>query len=116
MIIALPSTNKGMNGYIEDVKKAKYYTFVEVNLQNKEILNVQVEELPFKSQDPGSIPLFIKQYDGELLIVKYIDKSAQDFFKYMGIKVLTGVDGKIEDIVDSFLNGEIYKIIEKNKN
>jgi len=116
MIIALPSTDKGMDGEIEDVKNAKYYTFVEIDLQNREILNVQVEKLPFESHEPGDIPLFIKQYDGELLIVKNLDKLAQDFFKYMGIKVLTGVHGKIEEIINSFVNGEIYKIIEKNKN
>ena len=116
MIVALPSSEKGMNGSIADIKDAKYYTFVEVNLQSKEVLNVHTEKLPFESHEPGDIPLFIRQYYGELLIVKDLDKIAQDFFKYMGIKVLTGVDGKIEEIINAFINGEIYKIIERNKN
>ncbi len=116
MRIAIPSQDdRGMESYIaEHFGRAKYYTFVDVGLEERRVLGHEVVELPFESHEPGDIPIFIREHEGELIMAQGMGVKAQEFFNYMGIKVLTGVSGKIGDVVDLFLQGRIHEIIEKN--
>jgi len=114
MRIAFPSHSKGgPEDSIEvDFVKAKFYTFVDVDMENKVIGDFEIIEIPFEPGEPGDIALFLKEHDGEMLILKDMHPILKDFFSRMGIKVLTGISGKIGDVLDSLLKGEIYKIIE----
>jgi len=116
MRIAIPSQDeRGLNSRIaEHFGRAPYYTFVDVDLEKKEINNVEVVKVPFESHDPGDLPLFVKEHDGELVMAYGMGHRAQEFFNYMRIKVLTGVSGRIGEVIETFLRGEIHKIIEKN--
>jgi predicted Fe-Mo cluster-binding NifX family protein len=120
MRIAIPS--EGDKGLEDNVAmhfgKAPYYTFVDVDLENKKILKVEVIPVPFESHDPGDLPLFVKEHDGELVMAYGMGIRAQEFFNYMRIKVLTGIYGKIGEVLNLFLEGKIHELIDgdwKNK-
>ncbi len=120
MRIAIPSKDDGgLNSEIaHHFGKAKYYTFVDVNLEEKKIIGYEIVEIPFESHDPGDLPLFVKEHDGELVMAYGLGAQAQEFFNYMGIKVLTGVHGKIEVVVRAFLEGKLHELMDirwKNK-
>jgi predicted Fe-Mo cluster-binding NifX family protein len=113
MRIAVPSNEENVDANIaENLKDARFYIFFDVDMEKRKIMNWKIEEIPFQIEEPGDLALFIKEHEGELLMVSELNDVAKQFFSYMGIKVLTGVSGKIKDVVISFLNGEIHKIIE----
>ncbi len=113
MRIAIPSNEDNVDASIaENLKDAKFYIFFDVDMEKREIINWKIENIPFQIEEPGDLALFIKEHEGELLMVNELNDVAKQFFSYMGIKVLTGISGKIKNAVMSFLNGEIHKIIE----
>jgi len=116
MRIAIPSKDdRGLESNIAmHFGKAPYYTYVDVDLEEKKILGVETIKVPFESHDPGNLPLFVKEHDGELVMAYGMGVRAQEFFNYMGIKVLTGVFGKVGDVVKALLEGKIYEIIEQD--
>ncbi len=120
MRIAIPSEDdKGLESDVAmHFGKAPYYTFVDVDIEDKKIIGWEVVKVPFESHDPGDLPLFVKEHDGELVMAYGMGPRAQEFFNYMIIKVLTGVHGKIGDVVKSFLEGTLHEMREidwKNK-
>lgn len=98
-----------------DISKAKYYLFADVDIEKRKIIKWKMEEIPLNFLDPGDLPMFIKEHDGDLLMVQSIPPQLQEFFKYMRIKVLSGVSGKIGDVLEKFVKGKIHEIIEENK-
>jgi predicted Fe-Mo cluster-binding NifX family protein len=114
MRIAFPSKSTGGPDDLiaVDFVKAKFYTFVDVDMEKKEIGDFEVVEIPFEPGEPGDVALFLKEHEGEMFILKEMHPILKDFFSRMGIKVLTGISGKIGDVLEAFLKGEIHKIIE----
>ncbi|AGB04651.1 hypothetical protein AciM339_0771 [Aciduliprofundum sp. MAR08-339] len=109
---------KGKNGLESqvhgDLFKAKYYLFADVDLEKGELIKWEILEMPLDFLDPGDLPMFIKEHDGELLMAQSIPPQLVEFFNHMRIKVLSGISGKIEDVLKKFLDGKIHEIIEKN--
>ena len=108
MKIAIPS--KGPKGLLEKIEehfgRAEYYTIIEVS-DDKEITRVQVETTPFTSHSPGDIPNWLKSLGVDLVIARGMGHRAVDFFKQLGIQVVTRANGMIKDIVDAYLKGTL---------
>ena len=112
MIIAIPST--GPEGLDSEVSmhfgRTPYYTFISV--ENGEIKNVKSVPIPFVEHGPGDIPYFIKENGGDVVIAYGMGQRAVQFFEQLGIRVILGAYGKVGDVVNAFLKGELK--VEEN--
>ena len=112
MRIAIPSVdNKGLESYVEEhFGRAKFYTFVDVDPKIKEIKDVRVLEVPFLEHGPGDIPNWIKENGADVVLALGMGPRAVDFFETLGVHVVTGVTGKISDVVRAYLEGTLQTI------
>jgi len=107
MKIAIPSVDdKGLDSFVEQhFGRAKYYTIIE--LKGKEIEKIEVIENPFIRHSPGEIPRFLKSLNVDVAITGGIGRRAVQFFEELGINIVSGVSGKISDVVKAFIEGEL---------
>ena len=105
--IGIPSeTGDGLESTISyHFGRARYYTIIEI--EDNKIKKVEVVQTPFIEHGPGDIPNFLKSKGVNLVIAFGMGGRAIDFFNQLGIKVITGAEGKIRDIVNSYLRGEL---------
>ncbi|NPA74810.1 MAG: dinitrogenase iron-molybdenum cofactor [Euryarchaeota archaeon] len=107
MKIAVPST--GPEGLDSEVSmhfgRTPYYTFITV--ENGVIKNVESVPTPFEEHGPGDIPNFIKENNGDIVIAYGMGQRAVQFFNQLGIKVILGAYGRVGDVVNAFLKGNI---------
>ncbi len=107
MRIAIPSIDdKGLDSFVgEHFGRSPFYTIVDI--EKSEIKNVKAIKTPFGSHSPGDIPNFLFSQKVNVIIARGIGWRAKDWFKKLGIQVITGASGKIRDIVQSFIKGEL---------
>jgi|Deesub1362A_J573_1020465.scaffolds.fasta_scaffold00583_2 predicted Fe-Mo cluster-binding NifX family protein len=107
MIIAIPSrSNKGLDDEInEHFGRSFYYTFV--NIKNNEIKEFEVKSASFSEHKPGQIPEWIKQNGAECIICWGMGRRAQEWFEKLGIKVIMGACGKIKDVIEDYIKGNL---------
>lgn len=112
MKIVVPSIDKsGLESQIEEhFGRARYYTFIEVDQDTKEIKNVTVVEAPFAEHGPGDIPRWISENGADTVIVLGIGPRAVGFFESFNIKVISGARGKVKDVVEAYLKGTLETI------
>lgn len=87
----------------------------------KYFLLIDTKSLNFKSISNDSMKAFggagiqaaqlVANTDAEIVITGNVGPNAFQTLKAAGIKVITGVDGKIKDVINKFNNGELE---EKN--
>jgi len=86
--------------------RCPYYVFVEI--EDDEVKNVEVKENPyFNSHVPGAVPQFIASEDANVIISGGMGPRAIDQFMRLGIEPITGVSGKIKDILNDYVDGKI---------
>ncbi|ACS90742.1 MULTISPECIES: NifB/NifX family molybdenum-iron cluster-binding protein [Thermococcus] len=104
MKIAIPAEDKrGLESNVSGhFGRAKYFVFVDV--EDNKIKNAEVVEVPFEEHGPGDLPNFIKEHGGEVVLAYGMGRRAIDYFNQLGIEVVTGAYGKIEDVVDAFIH------------
>ena len=109
--LAIPSVDdRGLESSVnEHFGRAPFYTFVDVSDSGK-ILNVEVVPVPFEEHGPGDIPYWLKEQGTNVVLALGIGGRAIDHFSQVGIEVIRGVTGKIEDIVKGFLSGTLVTI------
>ena len=112
MRIAIPcNDNNGLDSMISmHFGRSSYYAFVDV--ENNEIKNFEIIPVPFTEHEPGDLPNFVKENQGEIVIAYGMGRRAIDFFNQLGIKVVTGSQGKIGEIVKAFLKENLN--VDKN--
>ena len=77
-----------------------------------ELLGFEVVKNPhFPNHQPGVIPQFIHSQKANVMIAGGMGPRAIDFFTQFGIDVATGVQGKVRDVVEAYLRGEIQGIV-----
>ena len=115
MRVAIPSADSaGLEGHVADhFGRAEYYTFID--LDGKNIKNIEVVKTPFIEHGPGDIPKFIHEHGGNLVIARGMGHRAIEFFQQLGIDVITGAQGKIKDVMDLFIK-EMLKNDESWRN
>ena len=107
MRIAIPcDNNKGLESEVSmHFGRSPYYAFVDI--ENDEVKNVKIVPLPFADHGIGDLPNFVKQNGGEIVIAYGMGGRAADFFNQLGIKVLIGVQGKVREVIDAFLEDRL---------
>ena len=110
--IALASEDRsGLEGAVSGhFRRCPFYTLVDV--EGNHILSSEVVTNPhFPDHQPGVIPQFIQSQKANVMIAGGMGPKAIDFFHQFGIDVVTGVQGRIRDVVEAYLRGEISGII-----
>ena len=95
------STDSGMVS--EHFGRCPQFTIVEIRenkVIKKEIINNPGHKV-------GFLPKFLSEQGVEYVIAGGAGFRAQQFFNEFGIKLITGVQGKIDDIIKSFINKEL---------
>ncbi|MCD6474049.1 MAG: NifB/NifX family molybdenum-iron cluster-binding protein [Thermoplasmata archaeon] len=108
MKIAIPSEDeKGLESEISmHFGRCRYYTFIEI--EDGELKNVEVVKVSFEEHGYGELPEFIKKHGANLVIAYGMGERAIDYFNNLGIDVITGVKGKIKEVVEKFVEGKLF--------
>jgi predicted Fe-Mo cluster-binding NifX family protein len=110
--IALASEDdSGLDGSLSaHFGRCPFYTFV--NVEGDRILEFDVVKNPyFPNHQPGVIPQFIYSQKANVMIAGGMGPRAIDFFTQFGIDVATGAQGKVRDVVEAYLRGEIQGVV-----
>ena len=80
-------------------------TFTIVEIADGKI--IKKEETPNPGHHPGFLPEFLKEKGVECIICGGMGPRAQSLFTQKKINVILGVEGKINDVIDKLLKGEL---------
>lgn len=112
MRIAIPSKDKkGLDSFVEEhFGRARFYTFVDIDDETKEIKKVEAIETPFESHGPGDIPHWVKDNGASVVLALGMGPRAVSFFEQLGVHVVTGVVGRIGDVIKDFISGTLKTV------
>lgn len=63
--------------------------------------------VPNPGHRPGYLPVFLKELDVNVIIAGGMGETAQQLFDENGIEVVTGAEGISDDIVQSYVRGQL---------
>ncbi len=109
MIIALSSEeNQGLKSIMSShFGRCPYYVFVEID-ESGDIKNVSTEENPFfNGHQPGTVPNYIASKKVNVMISGGMGPRAVEFFNQLGIEVVTGARGRVEEALNLYLEGKL---------
>ncbi|MFO8062811.1 MAG: NifB/NifX family molybdenum-iron cluster-binding protein [bacterium] len=107
MKISIPvAQNQGHESTIsEHFGRTPYFAFIEIDDNGKHF--IEVEENPLDSHKPGDMPTYLSQKNVDKLIVRGVGARAIAYFQQMGIEVIRGADGTVEEIIDAYKNKKL---------
>ncbi len=107
MKIAIPSVDdKGLDSQVSGhFGRAPFYTIVSV--EGGRIGEVSVLRNPFVEHEPGQIPRLLKEQGVDVIIAYGMGWRAREFFNSLRIEVVVGADGRVKDVVESFISGTL---------
>jgi predicted Fe-Mo cluster-binding NifX family protein len=68
---------------------------------------VSKETINNPGHESGSIPEFLKSLGVNTILAAGMGAKATDLLNSYGIDYILGIDGKIDDIIDSYIKGEL---------
>jgi predicted Fe-Mo cluster-binding NifX family protein len=80
-------------------------SFTIAELEEKKVVNKEIIDNP--GHESGRIPEFLKSLGVNTIIAAGMGGKAMDLFNNYGINYVLGIDGKVDDIIDSFITGEL---------
>jgi predicted Fe-Mo cluster-binding NifX family protein len=102
MKIAFPANDKIIASHFRHCNN--FQVFVVDN--DKQIVNQAIIENPAE-HTPGLLPQILQKHGIEIVVVDGIGQKAVSLFNEMGIQVIIGVSGPIDDALRSFLAGTL---------
>jgi predicted Fe-Mo cluster-binding NifX family protein len=86
--------------------------YVLVTVEGDTTTDVSVVENPhYTKHQPGVMPRFISSLGADVVIAGGMGPRAVDMFHSMNIDVVTGIIGRVEDVVLAFLDGKIEGVV-----
>ena len=99
--------NNGKNSKVSmHFGRCPYYLFVTINDNGKREYEI-LENPFFNNHQPGVVPQFIHQNGANVIIAGGMGPRAVELFNNFGIEVVTGYIGKVENLIEAYLSGEI---------
>jgi predicted Fe-Mo cluster-binding NifX family protein len=91
--------------------RCPFYTIIEI--YDKTVVNSCTVENPFYGShgEPGQVPSFIKSQESDVIISGGMGPKAIDFFTNFGIEVVTGAFGKVDAVIQSYMDGSIKGVV-----
>jgi predicted Fe-Mo cluster-binding NifX family protein len=84
--------------------------YVLFDIKNGKIIDRK--EIKTPSHKPFFIPKFLAERGVEILITGGIGPRAINLFKELNVKVISGVEGRTDDVIKRYLEGEIDENLE----
>jgi predicted Fe-Mo cluster-binding NifX family protein len=81
------------------------YTLVEINDHK---VGIKME-IPNPGHEPGFLPRFLGEKRVSCVIAGGMGPKAQDLFAEQGISTITGITGFVEDVIESYLSGNLIE-------
>ena len=79
--------------------------FLIVDIENGQIVNQQVVDNPGAfAHQPGIVPMFLQSQQVDCIIAGGMGPRAQMMLESAGIKVILGITGRVEEVLESFIN------------
>ena len=79
--------------------------FTIVDIEDSKVIAKEVISNP--GHEPGYIPEFLHQKGVECIIAGGMGMRATGFFDHFGIKTVVGVWGKVDDVIDKLIKGQL---------
>ena len=106
MKVAIPCDGDEMESEVSmHFGRARYCAFITI--ENGEIKKQEVLPLPSEGHEYGDLPSFVKKNGADMIIAYGMGERAQMLFNEMGINVITGVRGKIKELVKMLIEGNL---------
>lgn len=83
--------------------RCRHYTIFEAD--GKEVTGKTVIETP--GHQPGMLPPFLKDKGVDVVIAGGMGPRAQNLFMQMEIKPIIGVTGRVDDVIQAYLDGTL---------
>lgn len=80
-------------------------SFTIAETEGNKVVNKETIDNP--GHGPGLIPEFLKSLGVNTIIAAGMGSRATDLFNDYGISYVLGVDGKVDDIIESFIKDEL---------
>jgi predicted Fe-Mo cluster-binding NifX family protein len=108
MRIAFASEDKmGLDGEVSmHFGRCPFYTFLDMDGDKVQAWQV-VDNPYFENHVPGKVPEFIHSQKADVMITGGMGPRAIEFFDGYGIEAVTGALGKIKDVLEAYLRGEL---------
>jgi predicted Fe-Mo cluster-binding NifX family protein len=100
MKIAIASDNGLVTGHFGHCEE-----FLIYDIESGEIVNR--EKIPNPGHVPGFLPKFLNEQGVNLIISGGMGSGAVDIFNSLGIEVVIGARGKVEEVVSAYLAGKL---------
>ncbi len=110
MKVAIPASGNDNNAEVfEHFGRAPFYCIATI--ENNEIKSIEFLPNPaIESHAPGEIPSYLASRGVDTLICLGLGGRARYFFNELGINVITGVRGRIREVLEKYLRGEIKSV------
>ncbi|RLI75007.1 dinitrogenase iron-molybdenum cofactor [Archaeoglobales archaeon] len=108
--VAIPcSDESGLNSTVsQHFGRARYFLIAEIGDE----ISTKVVELPFVNHMPGDIPRFLQSLGVDTVIVYGLGMKARSFFENMGITVISGAMGRVGEVLERFIRGNLVLDLE----
>ncbi len=83
------------------------FTIVDIDKDGKIISKTFVENPGHKAHQPGQVPMFLRKQNTDCVIAGGMGPNAIMNLQAHGIKVITGITGKLDDVIAQFLSGNL---------
>jgi predicted Fe-Mo cluster-binding NifX family protein len=106
--IAFPTRDgKGLDDEIyEHFGHTPYFVIVDV--EDGEIKSVEVlPNLASEEHGPGDVPLFLAEQGVNVIICRGMGPRAAAYFQQLGIDVVSGASGRVKDVLNEYLKGNL---------
>jgi predicted Fe-Mo cluster-binding NifX family protein len=100
MLIAIATENGHVSPHFGRCQQYTLFDVAHGVIQSKRVV-------PNPGHEPGVLPAFLKEIGASCIIAGGMGPRAQQLFDQQGIDVVMGVSGKVEDIANAFLAGEL---------
>jgi len=83
--------------------------FTIVDIEDEKIVSKNFVENPYYgAHQPGAVPMFLKTQNVDCIIAGGMGPKAIMMFESFKIKVLVGITGKVEEVIDAFIKGTLH--------
>lgn len=100
MKIAIASKENNVNGHFGHCEGFTIY-----DVEDNKILNKEIIKNP--GHKPGFLPVFLKDLNVNTIIAGGVGAKAQQIFEENGINVIVGVSGVCDNVIESFIKGNL---------
>lgn len=83
--------------------RCPYFTIIEI--EDKKILSKEIIKNP--GHQPAFLPQFLSEIGVSCILAGGMGRRAQGLFAEKDIEIIVGVTGKIDEVIPSFISGEL---------